>query len=286
MGTIDKEKAGTSMGAQSPNSIAPSKSVLSKDGTTIAFSTIGRGPPVILVDGALCYRGMGNSGQLASLLAPHFTVFTYDRRGRGGSGDTKPYAVAREVEDIEALLCEAGGKACVWGMSSGAVLSLDAAARLPGIRKLALYEAPFIVDSSRDTPEGDWAVIDEAVGANRRGDAVTLFLRLVGVPVFFRALLRWTPAWPKLKAIAHTLPYDGAIVRDEQRGRPLSTSRWANVAIPTLVMDGEKSPTWMRNANRSLAAVLLNARYRTLAGQTHMLKPLAHAPILVDFFKS
>ena len=125
--------------------------VFSKDGTAIAFDRIGNGPPVILVDGALCYRGMGQSGQLAELLARHFTVFTYDRRGRGGSGDTAPYVVEREVEDIAALLSEAGGAAFVWGMSSGAVLALEAANRLSGIKKLALYEAPFIVDDSRGT---------------------------------------------------------------------------------------------------------------------------------------
>jgi pimeloyl-ACP methyl ester carboxylesterase len=139
------------------------RKVLSKDGTAIAFDRLGHGSPVILVDGALCYRGMGQSGQLAELLAQHFTVFTYDRRGRGDSGDTAPYAVEREVEDIAALLSEAGGAAFVWGMSSGAVLALAAANRLSGIKKLALYEAPFIVDDSRSTTEDDWIRIGEAV---------------------------------------------------------------------------------------------------------------------------
>jgi len=139
---------------------------LSKDGTPIAFERIGNGPPVILVDGALCYRGMGESGQLAAFLAPYFTVFTYDRRGRGGSGDTSPYAVEREIEDIAALLSEAGGAAFLWGMSSGAVLALEATNRLRGIKKLALYEAPFIVDNSRPTTERDWVRIAGAVAAN------------------------------------------------------------------------------------------------------------------------
>src|SRR5712691_10987971 len=153
--------------------------VFSKDGTAIAFDRIGNGPPVILIDGALCYRGMGQSGQLAELMAQHFTVFTYDRRGRGGSGDTAPYAVEREVEDIGALLSEAGGAAFVWGMSSGAVLALKAANRLSGIKKMALYEAPFIVDDSRSTTENDWVRIGEAVAADRRSDAVKLFLKSV-----------------------------------------------------------------------------------------------------------
>ena len=260
--------------------------VFSKDGTAIAFDRIGYGPPVILIDGALCYRRMGQSGQLAELLAPHFTVFTYDRRGRGASGDTAPYAVEREVEDIEALLGEAGGSAFVWGTSSGAVLALEAANRLSGIKKLALYEAPFIVDDTRPTTEHGWDRISGAVAADRRSDAVKLFLKLVGVPGFVRVLMPlMIPIWLKLKAVAHTLPYDGAVVRDNQRGKPLPASQWASVTIQALVMDGGNSPAWMRHANQSLASVLPNARYRTLQGQTHMLRPKTHAPILVEFFK-
>jgi pimeloyl-ACP methyl ester carboxylesterase len=262
------------------------KTVLSKDGTAIAFDRIGHGAPVILVDAALCYRGMGQSRQLAELLAPHFTVITYDRRGRGESGDTAPYAVEREVEDIAALVSEAGGSAYLWGMSSGAVLALEAAGRLSGIKKLALYEAPFIVDDSRSAIEEQWARIGEAVAAHRPGAAVKFFLQAVGVPNLFIALMRLMPMWSKLEAIAHTLPYDGAIVQDYQRGRPLPASRWASVKVPTLVMDGGKSPQWMRHGNRALALVLPNAQYRTLDRQTHMLKPKAHAPTLVEFFNS
>ena len=264
--------------------LASKGTALSQDGTPIAFTRIGAGPPVILVDGALCYRGMGESEQLAELLAPYFTVFAYDRRGRSGSGDTSPYAVEREIEDIAALLSEAGGAAFLWGMSSGAVLALEATNRLRGIKKLALYEAPFIVDDSRPTTERDWVRIAGAVAANRRSEAVKLFLKLVGVPAFFIAVMPLMPMWSKLIAIAHTLPYDGAIVGDNQRGKPLPTGRWASVTVPALVIDGGKSPAWMRHGNRSLASILPNARYQTLEGQTHMLKPKAHAPILVEFF--
>jgi pimeloyl-ACP methyl ester carboxylesterase len=269
--------------ARSPAAYPFVRKVLSKDGTAIAFDRIGNGPPVILVDGALCYRGMGQSGQLAELLAQHFT---YDRRGRGDSGDTAPYAVEREVEDIAALLSEAGGVAFVWGMSSGAVLALEAANRLSGIKKLALYEAPLMVDDCRSTTEDDWVRIGAAVAADRRSDAVKLFLKSVGAPGFFIALMRLLPMWSKLKAVAHTLPYDGGIVKDNQRGKPLPASQWASVTVPALVMDGGKSPVWLRHANRSLASVLPNAQYRTLEGQTHMLKPKAHAPMLVEFFKN
>jgi pimeloyl-ACP methyl ester carboxylesterase len=271
--------------AQSPAALACVGTTPSKDGTPIGFDRIGNGPPVILIDGALCYRGIGQSGQLAELLARYFTVFTYDRRGRGGSGDTAPYVVEREIEDIAALLSEAGGAAFLWGMSSGAVLALEAASRLSGIKKLALYEAPFIVDGSRSTPERDWVRIAEALAANRRSEAVKLFLKSVGVPAFFIAVMPLMPMWSKLKAIAHTLPYDGTIVGDNQRGKPLPAGRWASVTVPALVMDGGKSPAWMRQGNRSLADVLRNARYQTIEGQTHVLKPKVHAPILVEFFK-
>jgi pimeloyl-ACP methyl ester carboxylesterase len=270
---------------QSLATLARVGTALSKDGTPIAFTRIGDGPPVILVDGALCYRGMGESGKLAALLAPYFTVFTYDRRGRGGSGDTSPYAVEREIEDIAALLSEADGAAFLWGTSSGAVLALEATNRLSGIKKLAIYEAPFIVDDSRSTTERDWARIAEVVAADRRSEAVKLFLKLVGVPSFLIAVMPLMPMlWSKLKAIAHTLPYDGAIVGDNQRGKPLPTECWASVTVPALVMDGGKSPAWMRHGNRSLASILPNARYQTLKGQTHMLKPKAHAPLLMEFF--
>lgn len=269
---------------QSPATLAYLGTALSKDGTPIAFDRIGNGPPVILVDGALCYRSLGQSGQLAKLLAPYFTVFTYDRRGRGGSGDTAPYAVEREVEDVAALLSEAGGAAFLWGMSSGAVLALEAAKRLSGIKKLALYEAPFIVDDSRPTLERDWVRIAEAVARNRRSEAVKLFLKSVGVPAFFIAVMPLMPMWSKLKAISHTLPYDGAIVGDNQRGKPLPAGRWASVTVPALVMDGGKSPAWMHQGNRSLASVLPNARYQTIEGQTHTLKPKVYAPILAEFF--
>jgi len=258
---------------------------LSKDGTAIAFDRIGAGPAVILIDGARCYRGMGQSGKLANVRAQRFTVFTYDRRGRGASSDTAPYAVEREVEDIEALLGEAGGTASVWGMSSGAVLALEAANRLKGIKKLALYEPPFIVDDSRSTTEYDWVRIGEAVATDRRSDAVRIFLKSVGLASFFIALMRLMPMWSKLQAIAHTLPYEGAIVRDNQRGKPLPSGRRVSITVPAVVMDGGNSPAWMRHGNKSLASVLPNAQYRTLEGQTHMLNPKVHAPRLVEFFK-
>ena len=276
--------------AQRTNSTKPAATasvgttVLSKDGTPIAFQRIGSGPALLLIDGALCYRGMGETAALAGLLAPHLTVYTYDRRGRGESGNTLPYTVDRELEDIDALITAAGGRVSVWGMSSGAVLALDAARRNRGVDRVAVYEAPFIVDDSRHTTEDDWRRIDAAVAAGRRAEAVKTFLQSVGTPWYILAPLRLLPTWSKLEAIAHTLPYDGAIVKDHQRGRPLTANGWATVTVPALVMAGTKSPGWMQHGNEALARVLPNADYRSLDGQTHMLQPQAHAGILRAFF--
>ena len=259
--------------------------VNSKDGTLIAFDRSGEGPPIILVDGALCYRASGPMGPLAKLLAQHFTVYTYDRRGRGDSGNTSPYAVEREVDDIEALIIAAGGTAFVFGASSGAALALEAANRGLAIEKLALYDAPFIVDNSRPPPPEDFvAQLDSLIALERRGDAVKLFLKLVGVPAIFLVIMRFMPVWSKLTAVAHTLPYDITITEDNQRGKPLAATRWARVNVPTLVADGGKSPVWMRNGMRALADILPNAKYRTLEGQTHIVKAKVHAPVLVEFF--
>jgi pimeloyl-ACP methyl ester carboxylesterase len=260
------------------------QAVLSKDGTPIACERRGQGHPLILVDGALCSRTMGPSGPLAKALENHFTVFRYDRRGRGDSGDTAPYAVEREVDDIEAVLQAAGGEAYVWGMSSGAMLALMAASRLPGITRLALYEAPLIVDGSRETTQTGWTTIRDAIAEGRRGDAVTAFLKSVGMPSLLILFMKLTPIWPKLKAVADTLPHDGAIVARDQLGKPLDPARWASVNVPVLVTDGGKSPAWMRHGNKALAEALPNASYRTLPGQNHMLKAAAHVPVLTGFF--
>ena len=261
--------------------------VTSSDGTTIAFDRIGQGPPLVLVDGALSYRASGPNGPLAEALRSDFTVYTYDRRGRGDSGDTAPFAVEREVEDLAALIGAAGGSAGVYGISSGAVLALEAANRGLPIPRLALYEAPFVVDDTRPPVPDDFrARLDALAASGRRADAVKLFMsRGVGLPAIVVVAMRLMPAWPKLKAVAHTLPYDIEVMGDTQRGRPLPRDRWSDVTMPTLVMDGGKSQAWMRNGVRQLAEVLPNARHRTLEGQTHLVKPAALAPVLTEFFK-
>jgi pimeloyl-ACP methyl ester carboxylesterase len=207
-------------------------------------------------------------------------VIVYDRRGRGESGDRVPYSVEREVEDIDALLGEVGGSAPVWGNSSGAVLALEAAQRLKGIERVALYEAPLGAGSSTSS----WQRITDAVAAGRRGEAVRIFLAMVGTPAFVIAVMRLLPFWSRLEALAHTLPYDGALVRDLQSGQPPPAGRWSTVTVPTLVMDGARSPAWLRHANRDLALALPNAQYRSLERQSHVLKPKVHAPRLAEFF--
>ncbi len=271
--------------------------VQSADGTAISYTRAGQGPPLILVDGALCSRSLGPMPKLAAQLTPHFTVYTYDRRGRGASGDTAPYAPDREVDDIEALTAVAGRAAMagrtatagetvfVHGTSSGAALALEAAKRIPAIAKLAVYEPPFIVDGTRSPiPDGYLATLTRLIADGRRGDAVKMFMRFVGTPAIFTAVMPFTPVWPKLKAVAPTLPYDIAIVQDHQRGRPFAAEEWAAVKIPALVAVGGKSPAWMTNATRAVADALPDARHQTVPGQNHMVKPQAIAPVLTEFF--
>ena len=258
---------------------------VSKDGTRIGFDRAGQGPPVVLVDGAMCYRGSGPMKPLAARLVPHFTVYTYDRRGRGESSDTPPWALEREVEDIAAIVREAGEPVYLYGISSGAVLALEAADRGVPIRKLALYEAPLIVDATRP-PLGDDFLprLTALVAANRRGDAVKMFMKAVGVPAIGIFVMRFMPVWKKLTAIGHTLQYDLGFTTRYQQGRPLSAGLWPGASMPALVMDGGKSPAWMRNAQAAIARILPHATVRTLPGQNHMVGADAIAPELIEFF--
>ncbi len=260
--------------------------VTSKDGTSIAFDKTGHGPALILVSGALGDRSA--AVPLTPLLSPHFTVLAYDRRGRGDSGDTAPYATEREVEDIDALIEEAGGTAFVYGHSSGAVLALEAAARRPAITRLALYEPPFIVDASRPpVPKDCVAHLDELIMAGQRGAAVEYFMTAsVGAPAEMVAQMRQSPMWAGMEKIAHTLVYDSKIMGNNTAGHSLQARQWASVTIPTLVIDGGASATWARNAVQVLASVLPNAQRRTLEGQIHGVDPTIIAPLLVEFFQA
>lgn len=259
--------------------------VVSADGTPIAYSVVGDGPPLIMVDGALSHRGFGPSQPLGRLLGKHFTFFSYDRRGRGETGDGRtPWSVEREIEDIEALLEEAGGEAYLYGISCGAALALEAANRLSGFTRLALYEAPFLVDDTHPGRPDDYIEqIDAMVAAGHPGEALKTFLRTIGWPGFLVTMMMFTPAWRKVVAIAPTIPNDLRIVGDLASGKPLPTDRWTSVTMPTLVMNGGKSPDYLHTGMRALAEVL-NAEYHSIPGQTHIVKPEAIAPVLVDFF--
>ena len=259
--------------------------VRSADGTSIAFDRSGEGPALVLVGGALSERSA--AANLAGRLAPRFTVFAYDRRGRGDSGDTTPYAPEREVEDLEALISGVGGSAFVFGHSSGAALALMAA-RTPrdSISKLALYEPPFIVDDSRAPLPDDYVTaLDALVSAGRRGDAVEYFMTAgVGVPEEAIAQMRDDPSWGGLEALAHTLAYDGRIVDGAMAGRPLPAEWATSVTVPTLVMDGGNSPPWQRRSVEALADLIPDAQRLTLEGQDHGAAPEVLAPVLESFF--
>lgn len=279
------------------------ETVTSKDGTTIAFDRMGQGPAVILVGGALSVRSYALATQLPDSLSQHFTVIAYDRRGRGDSGDTPPYAVEREVEDIEVLTDDAGGAAFVYGMSSGAVLALEVASRIPDkIKKLVLYEPPFIIDDSRPpVPEDYVEQLNEAIAGDRPGDAVETFMtKAIRMPAELVAQMRSAPTsegpgddtamtqpeWAEMEKLAHTLAYDGMVMGDTMLGKPLPAERWASVTSPTLVLTGGNSETFFHTGAKALVGSLANAKHHILEGQDHAVSPAALAPVLVEFFNA
>jgi pimeloyl-ACP methyl ester carboxylesterase len=260
----------------------------SQDGTLIAYECVGAGPALVIVDGAFGSRAFGPNVSLPPLLTDRFTVYHYDRRGRGDSGDTAPYAVRREVEDLESVIDAAGGSAYVYGISSGALLAFAAARAFPHkIRRLAVYEPPCVVDESRNPWPADFLQrLTASIASGRRGAAVKLFMREgSAMPAFLVALTRIMPAWSKLTAVAHTLVYDAHVMGDTGSGRPLPAEVFS-VDIPTLVVDGGKSPTWLHHAADAVVTAVPGSERRTLEGQTHFVKPKAIAPALEEFFAS
>ncbi len=262
------------------------KKVQSADGTTIAFDQLGKGPAVILVGGALEQRAMDSeTAQLAPLLAQHFTVFHYDRRGRGESTDTLPYAVGREIEDIEALINEAGGQAAVFGISSGAALAMEAAIKLGDkVKKLAMYEAPYNDDEAARRAWKEYRKqLAEVLAQGRRGDAMALFMMLTGMPADHLDRVRQHPMWPMWEAVAPTLAYDATVLGEDAS---VPTERAVSVAVPALIMDGSASYPFMHITATALANAIPNAQLRTLEGQTHEVAVSALAPVLEEFFNS
>lgn len=257
----------------------------SKDGTQIGYSSVGSGPALILVDGAMCWRASGPAGPLAEQIKDRFAVYTYDRRGRGESGNTLPYATAREVEDLDAVIAAAGGSAMVYGISSGAALALEAARSGSAISRMVLYEAPFIVDGTRPPLGEDYArEMDRLLAAGDGAGAVRHFMRKgVQVPAFAVLMMGVMGVIRKLTPVAPTLAYDAALTVPYQRGTPLPQGHWASATMPVLCIGGGKSDAWMQNAQRAIAAALPHATHKTLEGQNHMVAPQAIAPMIAEF---
>ncbi|HEV8621945.1 MAG TPA: alpha/beta hydrolase [Actinomycetota bacterium] len=255
------------------------ETVTSMDGTTIAFERLGSGPPVVLVCGGSVDRTA--DAAIAQELASDFTVFNYDRRGRGDSGDTLPYAIEREVEDIEAVIGAAGGSACLWGSSSGAVLALIAAESGVPVAKLALWEPPFVPEGVPRPPEDQVTQYETMIAEGRRGDAVEYFMtKVIGMPPEVVAGARTQPWWGATEALAPTLAYDARIMGDYSIPKDLA----ASVKVPTMVIAGGADFPWMRQTAETLAAALPDGQVRILEGQGHDVDPGVLAPVLTEFF--
>jgi len=255
--------------------------VRSQDGTRIACERSGSGPPLIIVDGALCSRAFGPSPKLAPLLAQHFTVITYDRRGRGASDDAPQYSAEREVEDIAALIQEAGGGVSLLGLSSGGALALEAAASGLSVDRVIAYEPPYVDVNGQGGGAAHEQRLKQLLAEGDRGGAVKYFMKdMVGAPSAMVVMMRMMPwIWRKLQAVAHTLPYDAAVMSEFRIPRV----RFATIRRPTLVMNGSKTDPRLRTAARAITEVVPGARYRELPGQTHNVKPQVLVPAVVEF---
>ena len=257
--------------------------VTSKDGTSIVFERSGSGPALILVDGAMCRLAFGPSEKLAKALSRDFTVYRYDRRGRGDSGDTQPYSVEREVEDLAALIQEAGGSASLLGLSSGGALALHAAAAGLPVDQVVAYEAPDVGEEGSAGAEAHESRLRQLVSDGRRGDAIGYFMRdMVKAPAFVPVMMKMMPwIWRKLVAVAHTLPYDAAVMTEFKVPR----ARFASIARPVLVLNGSKTDQRIKVAARAVATSVRGARHAELAGQTHHVSPSVLAATAVSFLQ-
>ncbi|AQS67418.1 alpha/beta fold hydrolase [Streptomyces pactum] len=255
------------------------KRTLSRDGTRIAYESTGRGPAVVLVSGAMSTGAA--VAPLAAELSDRFEVTVYDRRGRGASGDTAPFAVEREVEDLAALIEAVGGEASLYGVSSGGALVLRAAASGLPVARVAVYEVPYAMDDAAARAAAEYTGrLAEALGQGRRGDAVELFLRLTGLGEEMIRGARQSPMWAGMESLAPSLAYDDAAMGDSRVPR----SELASVTAPLLALAGGASPEWMREAARAIAEAAPRGTYRTLEGQSHVVEPGVLAPVLADFF--
>ncbi|MFF9493596.1 alpha/beta fold hydrolase [Streptomyces flaveolus] len=254
------------------------KKTFSRDGTRIAYERTGQGPAVVLVSGAMSTGA--TLAPLAAELSDRFDVTVYDRRGRGESGDTAPYAVEREVEDLAALIEEVGGEASLYGISSGGALVLRAAASGLPVRRAAVYEVPYAMDDDSARARAEYTErLGEALGQGRRGDAVELFLRLTGLGEEMIRGARQSPMWAGMESLAPSLAYDDAVMGDAR----VPQARLAEITVPVLALAGDAGAEWMREAARAVADAVPEGTYRTLGGQSHMVEPGVLAPVLAEF---
>lgn len=253
--------------------------VTSRDGTRIAYERTGSGPSLIVVAGALGSKDLSFMRSYVTVLASHFTVVNYDRRGRGESTDTQPFSVQREIEDLAALI-RAVGPSHVFGMSSGAALVLEAAASGVPVQSVTAFEPPYMVGAHRKPSHVEYeARVKALIAQGRRDDALKLFMRIVGVPGIMLAVMRVLPMWKKLRATAHTLPYDAAAMN----GFEPPAKRLASIRVPTLAVFGEKTPEALKESTRTVAKIVPGTELRSIPKQSHNLKPAAIAPLLVEF---
>jgi pimeloyl-ACP methyl ester carboxylesterase len=260
--------------------------VTSADGTSIAFDRLGDGQSVIVVGGILCDRA--KTRPLAEELAKHFTVINYDRRGRGDSGDTAPYAIEREIEDLRALVAEVGGTASVYGHSSGAGLVLHAAADGLPAPKVVLHEPPYAPDreEERRIAQEFAANLEPILAQGRHGEAVELVMTtIMQMPPEIARQMRSEPWWAGMEAMAPTIAYDSEIMGDS-RGGTIPIDLVGTVNTPALVLCGGASPAWMIDITKQIADAMPNGRQRILEGQEHVVPPEILVPVLVEFFAS
>ena len=255
------------------------KTTKSADGTVLAYDRTGHGPPLVVAVGALCDR---KTFVPPPGLAATFTVFTYDRRGRGDSGDTPSYSPDREIDDLAAIVEVAGPGAFGYGHSSGAALTLQAAARGVPFAAVAAYEAPYVIQGARQVPENPGPRLEAMVASGRRSDAVRFWMTdVVQVPAPIVAKMERLPVWPALEALAHTLPYDLALT---DQGIPADEQ--AKITVPVLVMGGARSPDWFKRTVAATAAATPGARLLMVEGQDHNVPAEVISPVLTEFFLS
>lgn len=254
----------------------------SADGTRLAYDVWGEGAPLVIITGATCFRRFDPVLKDARAFGHEFAVYSYDRRGRGDSGDAPGWTLEREVDDIEAIIDAAGGSAFLYGHSSGAALALEAALRLGGkVERLVLHDASYVHD---EVERVEYAQLADRVGgllaAGRNAPALRVFLRGIGMPAAFLALLPLVPGWRTMRALAPTLAYDIALTRELA---PLA--RAAEVSVPTQVLVGEKSPVGLHDVAAALAQAIPSARHVVLAGQDHLADRRVVVPTVTAFLK-